>query len=127
MLYINHWRILYHMNKVDIQFIASSKRSDFENESYSHYKIIGSFWGDNLQISDSIESDTNAILLEPDGLPYTKLGVLTDQVSNHLKKCFNIYNLSADIITETKPMLSGDGDNILRFSFIIRNICRIWK
>lgn len=115
------------MNKVDIQFIASSNRSDFENERYSHYKIIGSFWGNNLQISDAIDSDTNAILLEPEGLPYSKLGVLTEQVCNHLKKCFNIYNLSADIITETKPMLSGDGDNIIRFSFIIKNTSRIWE
>ena len=109
------------MEKKEIHFIASSKRSDFVNGDYSHYKIVGTFFDNILQISDSVDCDTNAIILEPDGLPYNKIGVLMDQVCKYLQKRFNTASLCAEVNTTTKNMCTGEGNNIIRFSFIINN------
>lgn len=109
------------MEKKDIHFIASSKRSDFVNGDFSHYNIVGTFFDNNLQMSDSVDCDTNAIILEPDGLPYNKIGVLMDLVCKYLQKRFNTANLCAEVNTTTKIMCTGEGNNIIRFSFIINN------
>ncbi len=127
MLCINHWHNNLIMENKEIHFIASSKRSDFVNGDFSHYNIVGTFFDNIFQIGDSVDCDTNAIILEPDGLPYNKIGVLMDQVCKYLQKRFNTANLCAEVNTATKFMCTGEGNNIIRFSFIIRSTNRICK
>ena len=127
MLCINHWHNNLIMENKEIHFIASSKRSDFVNGDYSHYNIVGTFFDNIFQIGDSVDCDTNAIILEPDGLPYNKIGVLMDQVCKYLRKRFNTASFCAEVNTSTKTMSTGKDNSIIRFSFVIRSTSRILK